>query len=67
LTDWRYYIKIQGRGGKRRFLMVTHPEHPNTLQIELRPDIVITDALKALAPEAMAEHEAALAGSEPAA
>lgn len=59
LTGWRYYVKLGPRGIKRPYLFAEHPDHPNPLQIELRADIQISDGLRALAPEAIAEFEAA--------
>ena len=57
LTGWRLYVKLGPRSIKRPFLFAEHPGHPNPLQIELRPDIEITDGLRAVAPKAIAEFE----------
>lgn len=61
LDQWRMYVKIAGRGLRRPFLYLRHPGHPRELQLELRGDVTITDELRAMAGEALAEFEAQMA------
>ncbi len=61
LNDWSYHVKPAGRAMKKRYLQAAHPKHPRRLHVELRPDVVITDGLRELAPEALAEYDEAIA------
>lgn len=60
-ANWRYYVKIAGRGLQRPFLFATFPDRKEPVQMEMRADVVVTDGLRALAPEAVGELEAARA------
>jgi len=64
LDQWRYYVKIAGRGVKRPFLYLRHPDHPRELQLELRADVTITDGLRELAGGELAEFDALVAPRE---
>jgi hypothetical protein len=61
LTDWRYYVKVISKRSKKPLLRARHRGHAHALEFELRPDIQLSQALRALAPEAIAEYEAATA------
>lgn len=65
LDQWRYYVKIAGRGVKRPFLYLRHPAYPRELQLELRADVTISDGLRAMAGDELAEFDAMLAPREP--
>lgn len=61
LTDWRYYIRVVGRRMRKPVFLARHPNHADPLEFEIRSDIKITDELRELAPEAIAEMEEATA------
>ena len=63
LAGWDYHFRVAGRGLKRRFLRVTHPDHPRPLEIEIRRDVEITDELRAMAGTALTELEAQAPGA----
>jgi hypothetical protein len=55
LTDWQFQVKA----GKARTPLLTahHPAYPKPLEFELRRGVPVSDALRTLAPDAVAAFE----------
>ena len=58
LTDWRYHVKLGKRGAKSHFLLVKCPARARPVEFELRAGLALSEGLRALAPEAIADFEA---------
>jgi hypothetical protein len=58
LSDWQFQRK--GTRVKTPILTAHHPDHPQPLEFELRPNSPVGEELRALAPEAVAAFERAM-------
>jgi hypothetical protein len=57
LTGWRMYIAMKTRNQRNFLLRVHHPDYPRPLHVELLPGKTDLEALRRLAPEAIADFE----------
>jgi hypothetical protein len=55
LTEWRPYAKPVRRNLNQPMLLADHPEHPRPLEFELGQGILIGEALRKLAGEALGQ------------
>ena len=58
LSNWRSIVKIAGRKTRTFFIYADHAAHPRPLRFDLRQGTDLT-GLRQIAPEAVAEYEAA--------
>ncbi len=58
IRNWRFYVKVGARQMRTFYIYADHPSYPRTLQFDLRKANL--DGLRKVAPEAVAEFEAAL-------
>jgi hypothetical protein len=56
-TNWRFYIAVAKRNQATPLIRVDHAGYPRPLTIELKPDTVISDGLREVAGEAVADFE----------
>lgn len=57
IRDWRFYVKVGKRNMKSFYIYADHPNYPRPLQFDLRRNDAA--GLRRVAPEAVAEYEAA--------
>jgi len=62
LTNWRPHIKVGKRNARAFFMYADHAAYPRPLRFDLRPGVDIS-GLRRIAPEAIAEHDAAFGKS----
>ena len=57
IRDWRFHVKVAKRNLRTFFIYADHPGYPRPLQFDLRN--AAYEGLRKIAPEAVAEYEAA--------
>ena len=62
LSGWRFHVRVGNRNQRTYLLRFELPDRARPLQIELTPTMTALDGLRAVAPEAIAEFEAARGG-----
>jgi hypothetical protein len=58
VRNWRFYVKVGKRNMRSFFIYADHPSYPRPLQFDLRRNDPA--GLRKVAPEAVAEYEAAM-------
>lgn len=58
LTGWRYWVKVGKRAVRTHYLLVRATDYPRPLSIELQRGDTVSEGLRRLAPEAIADMEA---------
>ena len=56
-TNWRFHVKIPRANMRTYVLLADHPASPRPLQFELRRGAPVSDGLRGIAREAIAEFE----------
>ena len=59
-SNWRFHVRIGARNARTFFLYADHSGYPRPLQFDLRHGVTVTDGLRAIAGEAVAEFERAV-------
>ena len=57
LTGWRHWIKVAKRNVRTHYFVVVAPGYPRPIYFEIAVDAEIPDALREIAPEAVADFE----------
>jgi hypothetical protein len=57
LTGWRHWVHTGSRGRRVHLLLAKEPSYDGVLRFALEPGMTIPDALRRIAPEAIADYE----------
>lgn len=57
LSGWRHWVQTTPRGQRTHYLLVQEPSHDGALRLELLPGQSVTEELRMIAPEAIADFE----------